>query len=412
MAKRIRNFVDRAFSRTVDLELLHRLLAPHLDKIGFDWAQLPEDEPKRREAIFNLFASADARFPPRLQFALFNIATLSTESGARIIQEIAAESDVDILDKMVSGNRADDHRFTPRFIALVTWLDHRVIFDSALSAAAFFFHTTKLERDADRDGIEPRHHDAGVRENFADAVRLHFVGRYNGQYYDVRWFDEDDLLRVLILHGAKAETKNIDHQGVEDTLKFREIVQSTIEFDRRRASISVGSKSAPDAKKLAKLFGEHVLGDKDIFEASAKDELYTLQPLQKGGEAFRFEFDPGGDITHVTLREVRIDEAELMATGRLRRSPWLLTLRDSENALRRLREIAPEIDISDVRIVHAKIDVTIAVDDNEIVIPVTIRPPRTISMRDHAHERLILDMLEDNGIRKTRPTDQIAAAAE
>ncbi|WP_413152315.1 hypothetical protein [Amaricoccus sp. W119] len=56
MGKRIRNFVDRAFLRTVDLGLLHRLLAPHLGQIGFDWAALPEDEKKRREAIFDLFA--------------------------------------------------------------------------------------------------------------------------------------------------------------------------------------------------------------------------------------------------------------------------------------------------------------------------------------------------------------------
>ena len=217
---------------------------------------------------------------------------------------------------------------------------------------------------------------------------------------------------MLILHGSKAETKNVDQEGTEDTLKFREIVQSTIEYDQRRSSIAVGSKSATDAKKLVKLFGDHVLGDGDIFEASAKEELYTLAPLQRRGAAFRFAFQPEGEITHVALREVRVDEAQLTTTGRLRRSPWYLTLGDSDNALRRLKDLAPEIDVADVRIVHAKIDVTIEVDDSEIVVPVTIRPPRTVSMRDHSHERLILEMLEDNEIRKRRRTDQAAAAAE
>lgn len=174
----------------------------------------------------------------------------------------------------------------------------------------------------------------------------------------------------------------------------------------------MGSKSATDAKKLVKLFGAHVLGDGDIFEASAKEELYTLGPLQRQGDKFRFNFEPDGDITHVALREVRIDEAQLTATGRLRRSPWFMSLGDSENALRRLKEVAPEIDVGDVRIVHAKIDVTIEVDDSEIVVPVTIRPPRTVSMRDHSHERIILEMLEDNEIRKRRRTDKAAAAAE
>jgi hypothetical protein len=89
-----------------------------------------------------------------------------------------------------------------------------------------------------------------------------------------------------------------------------------------------------------------------------------------------------------------------------------MTLRDTQDAIARLASVAPEIDISDMRIMHAKIDVTIEVDGNETVIPVTIRPPRTLSMRDHSHERLILDMLEDHDIRKRRPSRRTAAAAE
>ncbi|QYX57986.1 hypothetical protein K1T73_06285 [Roseovarius sp. SCSIO 43702] len=412
MPKRIRNFVDRAFSRTVDIELLHRLLSPYLGQIDFDWDDLPEDDKKRREAIFNLFARADTRFPAKLQFALYNISTLSTDAGARIIQEIATEAGVDVLAPHRVEGGDDDLRFTPRFIALVTWLDHGAIFDRALSAAAFLAHSSKLERDADREDVEPRHHEAGVQSDFTEAVRRHFASRYNGHYCDVRWFEEEDLLRVLILHGSKPETKNVDQEGTEDTLKFREIVQSTIEYDPRQGSIAVGSKSAADAKKLVKLFGEHVLGDKDIFEASAKEQLYTLEPLQKLGAAFKFHFDPDGDITHVALREVRVDEAQITTTGRLRRSPWFLTLGDSQNALKRLRDVASDLDIADLRIVHAKIDVTIEMDDAEVVVPVTIRPPRTVSMRDHSHERLILEMLEDNDIRKRRRTGQAAAAAE
>lgn len=412
MSKRIRNFVDRAFARTVDLEMLHRFLTPYLGQIGLDWDALPEDESKKREAIFSLFAKADLKFPAKLQFALYNISTLSTEAGARIIQEIGSETGVDVLEAHRIEGSPDDLRFTPRFIALTTWLNHRALFDRALSAAAFLAHSTKLERDADREDVAPRHQGTGVQDAFADAVRSHFATRYNGHYCDVRWFEEEDLLRVLILHGSKPETKNVDQAGTEDTLKFREIVQSTIEYDPRLGAIAIGSKSATDAKKLLKLFGGHVLEDEDIFEASAKEQLYTLEPLQRQGAAFKFHFDPEGDITHVALREVRVDEAQITTTGRLRRSPWFLTLGDSENALKRLKAVASEIDIDDVRIVHAKIDVTIEVDDSEIVVPVTIRPPRTVSMRDHSHERLILEMLENNDIRKRRRTDQAAAAAE
>ena len=96
MAKRIRNFIDRAFSRTVDLKMLHRLLSPYLEQSGLDWDTLPTDDAKRREAIFSIFAKADLRFPAPLQFALYNISTLSTDAGARFIQEIASEIGVDV----------------------------------------------------------------------------------------------------------------------------------------------------------------------------------------------------------------------------------------------------------------------------------------------------------------------------
>ena len=412
MAKMIRNFIDRAFSRTVDLQMLHRLLSPYLGQIGLDWDTLPTDDSKRREVIFNLFAKADLRFPAPLQFALYNISTLATEAGARIVQEIASEAGVDLLAGLRREGEADDRRFTPRFIALAAYLDHRPVFDRALGAAAFLAHSSKLERDAERADTDLRHDDPEVQAAFVEAVRVWFSGRYDGHFCEVHWFDEDDLLRILVLHGTKAETKNVDRDGAEDTVKFREIVQSTLEYDRRRGAIAVGSKSTPDAKKLARIFGEHVMGDADIFEASAAEELYSLAPLQAADASFAFRPDPEGDITHVTLREIRIDETTRTAAGRLRRSPWTMTLRDTQDAIARLASVAPEIDISDMRIMHAKIDVTIEVDGNETVVPVTIRPPRTLSMRDHSHERLILDMLEDHDIRKRRSSRRTAAAAE
>ena len=51
---------------------------------------------------------------------------------------------------------------------------------------------------------------------------------------------------------------------------------------------------------------------------------------------------------------------------------------------------------------HAKIDVTIDVDDNETEVPVTIRPPRTVSMRDHWLSNTIFtsyDDIVDHGCR-------------
>lgn len=412
MAPRVRKFVDRSFARTVDLTLLHRLLEPYLDRIGFGWTSLPDDDKAKREAVFQLFQNADAKFPPELQFALFNISTLSTESGARLIQDIASEADVDVLVDAKQHEGAESENFTPRYIALLAWLDHPHVFNRALRVAAFWSFAIKIERDADRDGLEPRHHDGNALAAFKQEVSRHFFGRYNGRYCDVRWYNENDSVKALVLHGTKSDTKNIEKDGGEGTIKFREIVQSTIEFDRARSSVAVGSKSTTDAKKLVKLFAEHLMGDATLFDASEKDELYTLEPMRRAGPNFWFRRKQEDDITKVVIREVRIDESARNAGGRISRSPWMLTIRDSEHAIRRLLAIAPEVDLAHVRLLQAKIDVFIDVDGHDAIVPVTIKPPRILSIRDHSHERIILDMLELNDIRKARRARQAAAAAE
>ena len=412
MAPRVRKFVDRSFARTVDLTLLHRLLEPYLDRIGFDWVSLPYDEKAKREAVFQLFQNADATFPPELQFALFNISTLSTDSGARLIQDIASEAVVDVLANAKRHEGTESESFTPRYIALLAWLDHPHVFNHALRAAAFWSFRDKLELDADRDGLEPRQHDSKALADFKKEVSGYFFSRYNGNYCDIRWYNENDSVKALILHGTKSDTKNIEKDGAEDTIKFREIVQSTVEFDRARSSIAVGSKSKTDAKKLAKLFAAHMLGDATLFDASEKDELYTLEPMRRAGPNFWFRRKPEDDITKVVIREIRVDESARKPDGRFSRSPWMLTIRDSEHAIRRLLVIAPDVDLAHVRLLQAKIDVFIDVNGHDAVVPVMIKPPRVLSIRDHSHERIILDMLELNDIRKSHGPRQAAAAAE
>ncbi len=88
-----------------------------------------------------------------------------------------------------------------------------------------------------------------------------------------------------------------------------------------------------------------------------------------------------------------------------------MTLQDTQPAIARLARLATEIEIGEVRILHATIDVTIALDGSETIVPVTFRPPRTLSMRDHFHERHILEMLEDDDIRRRRPSRRTATLA-
>jgi hypothetical protein len=414
MAKRVRKFVDRAFARTVDLKLLRRFLAPYADAIGFSWDNLPEADAARREAVFELFRQADARFPASLQFALFNICCLSTKTGAQYLQVHADEAGVALVPPDEVEGPNDGRHLNPRHLALAAWLDHRAVFDRALDAVAFLHHSAKLELSGRDTGVEARSDDAMAVDGFRAAVSDYFMSRYQGRYCEVRWYhdDTDHGPRALVLHGTKASTKNVDEDGEEQSLTFREIVQDTVEYDTDSGTISVGAKAVPDARKLAGLFAEHLLGDREFFSRADAANFYTLQPINDRGEHFHFSVDDEAEVSRVLIREVRVDEDLVYRNGRRRPSPWSMTVRDNRDALTKLTRLAPDVRFDDVRIVYVKLEVVFCIDGLDSSVIVKVTPPTSASFRDHSHERTILELLERHGIRRLRPAFPAAAAAE
>jgi hypothetical protein len=412
VARRVRKFVDRAFAKTVDLGLVRRLLAPYTEDIGFSWDDLPPAEGARREAIFELFRTADGRFPAKLQFALFNISCLSTEAGAHLLQSHAESRGIELVARAEVEGPGDGRHLNPRYLALVAWLDHRPVFDRALDGVAFLWHSAKLELSGRREGAEPLQHDAAAVENFRRAVSEYFSSRYLGRYCDVRWYSEPGSARALVLHGSKASTKNVDAEGAEQSLTFREIVQDTLEYDVAGGTISIGSKVMPDARKLAGLFAEYLLGDAKFFEGKGAGNFYTLEPINECGAAFRLSALDDDEIAEVIVREIQVDEGEHYVDGRKKQSPWAMTVRDNGNALQRLADLAPDVDFGDLRISYVKLEFVFKVADATSSVIVKVKPPNFVSFRDHSHESAILDLLERHGIRRLRPAHPAAAAAE
>ncbi len=147
---------------------------------------------------------------------------------------------------------------------------------------------------------------------------------------------------------SKASTKNVDEDGEEQSLTFREIVQDTVEYDTDSGTISVGAKAVPDARKLAGLFAEHLLGDREFFSRADAANFYTLQPINDRGEHFRFSVDDEAEVSRVLIREVRVDEDLVYRNGRRRPSPWSMTVRDNRDALTKLTRLAPDVRFDDV----------------------------------------------------------------
>lgn len=408
MAKNIKKFVNREFAKTVDLDLLKQLIAPYQSEIALDWSSLPEDERDKREAIFEFFRGTDERFPSALLDALHKIMVLSNESGAALLQEQAELAGVTI----VPLNEAVSQPITPRHLALRAYLDRRAVFERTLDMFAFWAVRSPTEFSGSKEGVESRHAAPPAREAFQAAASVYFAGRYLGRYCDVRWYAEEDEICVLVLHGKNAVTSNVEENGAERTLTYREIAQDTIRYNPAGGRVWISASAAVERKKLAELFAEHMIGDTAFFNGANSDRIYSLEPIRQQGGAFRFKYSWDQDTNAILVKEIQIDEGEHEIDGKVRYSPWAMTVRDSQNAIARLLELAPEIDFADLRINYVKLEFRFESGEREHRVIVKVKPPNIASFRNHAFEKKILEHLERNGIRLARPVVPIAAAAE
>jgi hypothetical protein len=412
MAKNIKNFVNREFAKTVDLDLLKRLLDPFSAKITLDWNALPAAEKDKREAIFEFFRSADERLPAELLDALHKIMVLSDVNGARLLQEQAELADVSLVPKDEIEGENDGRHLTPRHLALRAYLEQRPVFERTLDIHAFWAVRSPLELSGDREGVESRHEDEKARIAFAAAASAYFASRYLGRYCDVRWYPEADEINILVLHGKNAMTANVEENGAERTLTYREIAQDTIRYDVSSGRVKVSANTAAERKKLVELFAEHLIGDADFFEGEDAQRLYTLEPIRLQGEAFRFAHSWDPEVVSIKVKEIQVDEGEHEVDGRTRYSPWAMTVRDSRNAVARLVELAPDVDFQDIRINFVKLEFHFNVEGKETRILVKVKPHNVASFRDHSFEDRIMEHLERNGIRIARGSMPTAAAAE
>lgn len=412
MAKNIKNFVNREFAKTVDLDLLKRFLDPFNAKITLDWSALPEDEKDKREAIFEFFRGADERLPAQLLDALHKIMVLSDANGARLLQEQAELAGVSLVPRDEIEGENDGRHLTPRHLALRAYLEQRAVFERSLDIHAFWAVRSPLELGGDREGVESRHEDERARAAFAAAASAYFASRYLGRYCDVRWYPEGDEINILVLHGKNVMTANVEENGAEATLTYREIAQDTIHYDVSAGRVKVSAAAAAERKKLVELFAEHLIGEADFFKGEDAQRLYTLEPIRSQGEAFRFSHSWDPEVVSIKVKEIQVDEGEHEVDGRTRYSPWAMTVRDSRNAIARLAELAPDVDFQELRINYVKLEFHFRVEGKDTRILVKVKPPNVASFRDHSFEDRIMEHLERNGIRIARGSMPTAAAAE
>ena len=260
--------------------------------------------------------------------------------------------------------------------------------------------------------MRPRHHDPEARAAFAHAVSAYFASRYQGRYCDVRWYNEEGSTRALVLHGSKASIKNVDAEGEEQSLTFREIVQDTIDYD-------IGRGTSPSVRRQCLMPGSWpdclpstCLETGEFFDRNDAANFYTLEPINDRGVDFASMQTGEDEVADVFIREVQVDEGVRYGKGKKKHSPWAMTVRDNRNALTRIQELAPDVEFGDLTITYVKLEILFDIDGSESRVVGQGEAPDVGQLQGPLHEGLILKLLERNGIRRLRPAFPTAAAAE
>jgi hypothetical protein len=396
--------------RTVDLQLLRELLAPYEASMDFKWTSLPKDDVKQRDELFHLFRHRGSAFPDDLLEALHAILTVSTSNGARALQEIAEQEGVRLAEEDPQSEGDDNMRLTTRHLALIAYLRHRDIFRRAMHRQAFFA-PSPLRLVGARRGVAPLHTHPEARKAFEAACSTFFSQRYQGRICELHWYPEGTRINVLIEHGVNAVVLPVEEQGQLAARPIRVITQDTICFEPSSGLIKVNARSHVERRRLVELFAEHLLHDPAIFAGAGCDQLYTLGPIETAGAGWEFENDWDDNLTKVAVTCVEINEGKHGKPGRAG-SPWTMSVSDNVNAVRRLFDLCPDLDLATLRVAHVKMRMRFEIKGERRELTVSVKVPNGVSFRDHMFEARIFEHLRCNGfVHDARTGDPAPAAA-
>jgi hypothetical protein len=190
MSNNLRKFVSPKFTRTIDPELMVRLLERHRHRLGtFDLHALRGDANAARDALETFFAGPEEHCPEGLVADLHRMAELGTAQGLRLLLAQAARLRIVIAPETHASDA--DRRMDPKHVALRVFLDHPKVFDAASDMLALTARSSLAEFAGLREGVEADMSDA-ARTAFETAAAKMFEADHCGRYCRVGWYDDAD----------------------------------------------------------------------------------------------------------------------------------------------------------------------------------------------------------------------------
>jgi len=395
----VKRFASKKFISTVDLDLLRRFLEAYRKQISLDIDALCEDNEKTRALLFDYFVKADEHYPPQMLDDLHRIAELSTEAGARHLRHRAELAVVEIIPAHELEND-DGLQFNPRYLALRAFLDQPDIFEAALDWVAFDDQRSPAEFVGADENVKP-HLGKEAREAFKQQVGEFFRDRYQGRYCEVRSYDDEDGVYILVAHGKQPVSTLVVIQDKERPLTFREIKQDLLIYHQATGRLKVTASNEEERERLCAIFAATILGKPKSFEHDDCRRLYTLDPIAQAGAAFRLngEWDP--DLAEAAVIEIQFYNQL--------RGGWIVTIRDAKDAIARLYEKCPETNLREAQINYVRIRFTFWVRGRKRRKTVKIKPPSLASFNRTSLEAKVMEHLRRNGFCLSRHAAAAAA---
>lgn len=403
-------FASLRFLRTVEAGLLRRFLERHaIAADALDLALLESAPDAGREAVARyLLHTPKDRCPESLTADLHRIERLGRPIGQDALLAEARRQGLTLVPAAAAA------RTSPRNLALLAFVDHPDVFEQAENALAFLQPQSVMEFSASEEGVQPDLDEARLRELEARARDI-FQADLRGEFCEAIPYDDGDEVHVSIRHGAVLTVAEVLEGSHKRIRSFREIDNAVVAYSALQGRLKVWGCNKACRVALAKAFADVVLDRPGLFSAPTAQRLYTLDPVERAGPGFRFRHGHDQGIAAVQIYEAQANKVALGRNGRERVIRSIVAREPDGNALRVLHECRPDISYGagGWRLAHLVIKVVLVADGpRPPVVSVKIKPRDTVSFPRQRHQRRIVELLEQNGIRCDREPARPAAAAQ
>ena len=409
MQKDFSKFANQRFLKTVNWEVLGRLLGRHADGIkGLDLALLATDPDEGRKQVSDFLLGPRENYPAPLVHALHRIVRLDSTVGMQLILDEAERQKVTLLEPTAHAAA------TARDIALLAFVDYPDIFSEAEHTSVFIPPPSVSEFNARVEGVT-----AEVTPGTLEALRLRaadlFAADMRGEYCRVRPYEDDGDPCIAVRHGAPPVSTEVIKGEEDSVIGFQEVDTAVISYSDITGRLTVWGCAKKRRADLAEAFATHILGEPGLFKAADAQRLYTLAPLEKSGGTFAFRKGDDEEIDYILIVEAQVNRvATNTRTGR-ERTLFSVTLRDSAgNALLLLHQSRADIVYGDNawRLGHVTARIALKGSGRRApTITVKIKPDDSVSFPRSRHKKRVMALLALNNLVHARRPDESALAA-